>query len=239
MAGGRKFKKKQNRKWPLKSDLSNPCLWIWQRLTIRLWSLLHPASFPISLSLVFLKSFERSLVWFRRQHHILGAFLSSFTFFPFSFNLPPPFIPSPCTHTHILFYQSVPLFSISLLSYISLFFSPSPQSISIQSCISSFLWGVEQGESWETTRGRCCTNQCLLPDWVHKDKGLLSPLCLSISLSLPPLYSSVEFCSLFVSVVLVWLIVTPSTVRTSISQDRYLGGRQNGSKILMKLLQTV
>lgn len=173
MAGGRKFKK-TNRKWPLKSDLSNPCLSIWQRLTFQLWYLLYPAWFPILFWQVFLKIFERSLV---------RASLSSFTFFPFSFNLPPPFIPSPCTHTHILFYQSVPLLSISLLSYISLFFSPSPQSISIQSCISSFLWGVEQGESWETTRGRCCTNQCLLPDWVHKDKGLLSPLCLSISLS--------------------------------------------------------
>lgn len=73
--------------------------------------------------------------------------------------------------------------------------------------MSSFLSGDEWGEQVERlpeADERCCTNQCLLPDSVHKDKGLLAPLCFFISFFLHP---SVEIYSLFVPAVSAWLTV--------------------------------
>lgn len=92
-------------------------------------------------------------------------------------------------HTH-----SLPPLSISVTVWHQLLelhlalFSPVTQSVSLQSCISSFLSGVElRVETLPEADECCCTNQCLLPDLVHKDKRILSPLCYCISFSLSTL----------------------------------------------------
>lgn len=141
LTGGRKFKKKKKNR-----NSETICL----TLVIHFYEfcntlqsrpdISHTPTDPqrVSFSLILLETLERS-------------FLSSFTLAPFLL------ISLSWIRTPSL-YQSAPLFLSSLLSSFSPFLSVSRslsnQSISIQSCISSFLSGVERRASPETRRGR-------------------------------------------------------------------------------------
>lgn len=142
-------------------------LWILQSLTL---ILVAPRLIPSEFN--FLCFFSRILnkVWFDTVQESTSyyrasvpRFINSLSIVAFSlflhllyisFNLTPLLLfTPPSSHAHFSLYQSVPLFAISLSSYISLLSLPPTQSISIQ-CISSFLSGVERGGSRESTRGR-------------------------------------------------------------------------------------
>lgn len=121
----------------------------------------------------------------------------------FSFNLPSILL---STHAHILLFIrqchcfAAPSWAISH-SFLSI--NPSQSQSSLASVDFSLELSGERVERLREADWRCCTNQCLLPHLVHK--GLLSPFCFSVSLSLHP---TAEICSLFVlAIVVFWLIV--------------------------------
>lgn len=111
----------------------------------------------------------------------LLTFSSSFNLLFFSLFIYPPhtLIFIVIGHCHCLVSPSGAI-SHSFLSFNSVNLNPV-----LHQFISLWSWTVERVERRAEADERHCTNQPLLPDLVHKDKGLLSRLCLPISPSLP------------------------------------------------------